>query len=195
MIGKENFIAEMNILYPLVAEMNKRYSTISCFSETIQSVTMWSHYAEYHKGFALEYNLRPILSKGIPNVGIFPVIYDDERYDATTYVTWMYMKFLGINIPNPDIFSHIKYSLHKSKQWEYEQEWRLIDCTVRNHIIQEDFTYTTLVPTAIYYGQNISGENKERLHLIAVQKEIKEYDMYIDVSSPKYEMLYKQIYS
>jgi len=37
---KENLFAEMSLFYPLVAEMIKRYSTISCFSETIRSVTM-----------------------------------------------------------------------------------------------------------------------------------------------------------
>jgi len=126
----------------------------------------------------------------IPNVAAFPVIYNDERYDATSYVTWTYMELLGINIPNPDTFSHIKYALHKSKQWEYEQEWRLIDCTIRKNIMQEEVTAVNLAPTAIYYGQNISKENKGRLHQIAVQKGIREYCMYIDASSPKYEMLF-----
>lgn len=191
LMGKiENFMEQMSIYYQLVAEMNKRYTTISCFSETIHSVTMWSHYADYHKGFALEYNLKSMLSKGIPNVGVFPVIYDEERYDATSYTTWMYIKLLGINIPNPDMFSHIKYALHKSKQWKYEQEWRLIDCSTRGNIIQDEFTVIKLKPIAIYYGQNITKENKDLLHQIALQKEIKEYNMYIDVSSPKYEMLF-----
>ena len=35
----------------------KTYSNIACFSETIKSPIMWSHYADSHKGFALEYDL------------------------------------------------------------------------------------------------------------------------------------------
>ena len=34
----------------------KQLAYIACFSETIHSVTMWSHYADSHKGFALEYD-------------------------------------------------------------------------------------------------------------------------------------------
>ena len=189
---KNDFIHVIELLYPILAELNKRYSTIACFSETINSVTMWSHYADYHKGFALEYNFRPTLSNGIPNIGIFPVIYEEERYDATIYISWCFLKTLGLNISELDKLAHIKYALHKSAQWEYEQEWRLIDSTTRNNVLMDDNTVITFAPKAIYYGRNIDINHKSRLHKIAVSKNLKEYDMYIDHSSPKYEMLYRQ---
>ena len=182
----------VDLLFPLLVNyVNKRTSTISCFSETIESVTMWSHYANYHKGFALEYNLRDTLLNSIPNVGIFPVIYDNKRYDGTLYVMWEFLKFMGFNTSNPDILSHIKCVLYKSCQWEYEKEWRLIDSTIRGNIILENNTCVTLKPTAIYYGTNMSLDDKRKLHEIALNKGIKEYDMYIDFASEKYEMLYR----
>ena len=182
----------VDFLFPLIVNyVNKRTSTIACFSETIESVTMWSHYANYQKGFALEYNLRDTLSNSIPNVGIFPVIYDNRRYDGTPYVMWEFLKFRGVNIPNPDMLFHIKCALYKSCQWEYEKEWRLIDCTIRSNIIQENNTSVILKPTAIYYGTNISLDDKKKLHEIALNKGIKEYDMYIDYASEKYEMLHR----
>lgn len=152
---------------------------------------MWSHYANYHKGFALEYNLRDTLLNSIPNVGIFPVIYDNKRYDGTPYVMWEFLKFMGFNIPNPDMLSHIKCALYKSCQWEYEKEWRLIDSTIRGNIILENNTCVTLKPTAIYYGTNMPLDDKRKLHEIAQNKGVKEYDMYIDFASEKYEMLYR----
>lgn len=192
--NRRNEVMDMVDLYfPLLATfVNKRTATISCFSETIKSVTMWSHYADYHKGFVLEYDLRPTLSNGIPNVGIYPVIYDDKRYDGTQYILWEFLRMLGVKLPNPDTLSYIKCALHKSSQWEYEKEWRLIDSNLRDNIISENKTWVSLKPTAIYYGTNISSDNKNRLHSIAKGKNLKEYNMYIDYAFDKYEMQYRE---
>lgn len=192
--NRRNEVMDMVDLYfPLLATfVNKRTATISCFSETIKSVTMWSHYADYHKGFVLEYDLRPTLSNGIPNVGIYPVIYDDKRYDGTQYILWEFLRMLGVKLPNPDTLSYIKCALHKSTQWEYEKEWRLIDSNLRDNIISENKTWVSLKPTAIYYGTNISSDNKNRLHSIAQGKNLKEYNMYIDYAFDKYEMQYRE---
>ena len=192
--NRRNEVMDMVDLYfPLLATfVNKRTATIACFSETIKSVTMWSHYADYHKGFVLEYDLRPTLSNGIPNVGIYPVIYDDKRYDGTQYILWEFLRMLGVKLPNPDTLSYIKCALHKSSQWEYEKEWRLIDSNLRDNIISENITWVSLKPTAIYYGTNISSDNKNRLHSIAQGKNLKEYNMYIDYAFDKYEMQYRE---
>lgn len=192
--NRRNEVMDMVDLYfPLLATfVNKRTATISCFSETIKSVTMWSHYADYHKGFVLEYDLRPTLSNGIPNVGIYPVIYNDKRYDGTQYILWEFLRMLGVKLPNPDTLSYIKCALHKSSQWEYEKEWRLIDSNLRDNIISENKTWVSLKPTAIYYGTNISSDNKNRLHSIAQGKNLKEYNMYIDYAFDKYEMQYRE---
>jgi hypothetical protein len=98
---------------------------------------------------------------------------------------------MGFNIPNPDMLSHIKCALYKSCQWEYEKEWRLIDSTIRGNIILENNICVTLKPTAIYYGTNMPLDDKRKLHEIAQNKGVKEYDMYIDFASEKYEMLYR----
>lgn len=53
-----------NILKEILLKMGdtlKVVSTIACLSESIDSVIMWSHYAQNHEGFALEYDLRFLL--------------------------------------------------------------------------------------------------------------------------------------
>lgn len=188
---KTQMLQMIDFLYPLLADVSKRFVSIACFCESVQSITMWSHYADYHKGFALEYEMRPTLTKGIKEgVGLYPVIYDDVRYDASQYMAWAFLKMFGINAPNPDVLSHTKCALHKSRQWEYENEWRLVDYSMRNYLV-ENVTSINYKPTAIYYGVHIANENKERLHSIAKAKGIAEFDMYIDYSSPRYEMMYK----
>lgn len=191
-IYKKQMLQLIDFMYPLLAEVGKRFVTIACFCESVKSITMWSHYADHHKGFALEYRMRPLLSKGIQGgVGLYPVIYEDERYDASQYMAWAFMKMMGFDTPNPDTMAHIKCALHKSKQWEYEKEWRLVDYSSRNYLM-EKVTSVKYKPAAIYYGVHIPSEEKKRLHEIAKKKGIEEFEMYIVFSSPRYEILYKK---
>lgn len=191
--SRRNLVNLIESYFPILTETTKRYSTMACFSESVNSVLMWSHYANSHQGFALEYNFRPTLEKPIMNVGLYPVIYDDERMDVSLYMAWSFLKMLGIEAHNPDITSFIKIALHKSSIWAYEKEWRMIDCTLRD-ITDTKPSKILYKPVAIYYGRHISKEHKELLHEIAQSKSIKEYEMYIDFSSPNYEMKCKELY-
>lgn len=58
---RKRVISQIEIYFPILSETSKRFSAIACFSESIESVLMWSHYADSHKGFALEYDFRPTL--------------------------------------------------------------------------------------------------------------------------------------
>lgn len=189
----ERFVALIDKQLPNLAKLSKQSSTVACFSETIQSVTMWSHYADYHKGFALEYDVHGYMERPNNTVLFLPVIYDDKRFDATDYLMWQFTKSLNINIPNPDILSHMRCLIHKSKQWEYEQEWRMIDTAGEIKDNSSRITKVVIKPNAIYYGHSISPEDKAFLHEIAVKKAIAEYEMYLDYTSDVYEMKYKQI--
>ncbi len=174
-----------------ISEMIRKISTIACFSETVQSVTMWSHYADNHEGFALEYDLRFIPTEGSAmEYFIFPVVYDDNRFEATDLIAWCFAKCYGVDIKQPDQFANFKVSLHKSTQWEYEKEWRLFH-NIQDGSDKSRATSIIIVPKAIYYGKNISPINRKLLHFIAREKRIAEYDMYIDSASFKYEMLSK----
>ena len=121
---------------------------------------------------------------------ILPIVYDDNRFEATDFISWCFAKGYGIHINQPDQFAHFKLSLHKSTQWEYEKEWRLFH-NKQDISNKSRATSLTIVPKAIYYGQNISPINRKLLHYIALEKGIEEYDMYIDSISLKYEMLSK----
>lgn len=185
--SRRNLVNLIESYFPILTETTKRYSTMACFSESVNSVLMWSHYANSHQGFALEYDFRPTLEKPIKNVGLYPVIYDDERMDVSLYMAWSFLRMLGIEANNPDITSFIKIALHKSSIWAYEKEWRMIDCTLRD-ITDSKPSEILYKPMAIYYGRHISKEHKELLHEIAQAKGIKEYEMYIDYTAPEYEM-------
>lgn len=188
---RKSMISMIETYFPILSETSKRYSAIACFSESIESVLMWSHYTDSHKGFALEYNFRPILDLPIKNVGLFPVVYSEERLDISDYIAYEFLRILGIPAKMPDIAASIKNALWKSDIWAYEKEWRMIDSTPRN-ITDEKASAIQYKPVAIYYGRHMSGDDKKKLHELAMEKGIKEFEMYLDYSSKKYEMLYRE---
>lgn len=86
---------------------------VLCFSATPSEILMWSHYADNHKGLCVEYDfsegshLRKIAqpvrySETIPALSLANIPKDAEN-----------------NFVDACIFT-------KAKQWEYEQEWRVI---------------------------------------------------------------------
>ncbi|MCS3236194.1 hypothetical protein NXU96_13955 [Phocaeicola vulgatus] len=116
--------------------------------------------------------------------------YDNDRFDANSFIQWYIAKSLGLDVKNIDSLSHLKMAIHKSTQWEYENEWRIIH-SEKQPATHSRATSLKIVPKAIYYGERISNINKKILHYIAQEKGIAEFDMYIDCGSLKYEMLYK----
>lgn len=200
---REYFSNSIDNLTIEAVNSTKRLAFIACFSETIRSVTMWSHYSDSHKGFALEYDsgvfqlkcrncdkLKECNKAAVCNV--YPVIYDRQRYDATEYLAWYIGKSIGMPIKNPDTFAISKCLLYKSPQWNYEKEWRLIVSKMNDYQDKSPMCIYNIKPIAIYYGANMAPINRKMLHLIAKEKGIKEYQMYIDNKSYAYSMKYKR---
>lgn len=185
---KQQMLSLMSTMFPVLSSLSKRFSTIACFSEDVKSILMWSHYADYHQGFALEYDFRPTLSsKPLERGALYPVVYSDERYDASLYIGWEFLHVLGFHPRNPDITAFSKVALHKSRVWEYEREWRMIDPGPHDPIHSKP-SMIIFQPVGIYYGQNIAKDKLERLHKAAVEKGIREYKMDVDETSTAYEM-------
>lgn len=189
---KRMMISAIETYFPILAETSKRFSTIACFCESVDSILMWSHYADSHKGFALEYEFRPTLTNHIANVGLFPVVYDETRVDVSGYVAWAFLVIQGIKTKNPDLLSSLKTALYKSPVWAYEKEWRMIDFSPRDYKSDEG-SAIPYKPVAIYYGKEMGHETKMELHGIAKEKGLKEYEMYVDYSGKGYGMGWREV--
>ena len=89
---------------------------IACFSESDDSLLMWAHYADNHRGMCVEYELPKIAS--LLKFSPVPIIYATER-----------VSFDSLTLENPrydatNVF--IKSITTKSPEWAYEKEWRII---------------------------------------------------------------------
>ena len=202
-MSKEEFFNKIDeFIFKNAESFTRQSSFIACFSETVKSITMWSHYANSHKGFALEYNLRNIHTKcdNCSNKytckdriihNLYPIIYDNKRYDGTYLVEYFLGKHMGLLTKLEDVTFNTKVALYKSPQWSYEKEWRLF--LNKQNSYGQPYLCADISPTAIYYGKDISAINKRILSNIAKDKGLKEYQMYIDVQSEKYTMRHRKL--
>lgn len=189
----------------------KQSSLVACLSENFESVLMWSHYADNHRGFVLNYDFksRHSIDTGIPGVKatefadkkIFPVSYTDDRYDATYYAEFHFIdnfyRSLGLELKKPffDKLFYYKILLFKSKNWSYEKEWRIIKQTNIDYNDNKpniDFI-TNIRPKEIILGAHIEEKNKLKLIQIANKKKIPIFQMKVEPFIRQYKLSKKDI--
>ncbi|MBS7421477.1 DUF2971 domain-containing protein [Pseudomonas syringae] len=93
---------------------------ICSLSERIDSILMWSHYADDHKGFAMEYDFHELPRRERLVRSLWPVLYDSEMLDVSHLIN---------SDARPDDFNNlfgIAAAIQKTEDWQYEKEWRLI---------------------------------------------------------------------
>lgn len=163
------------------------HAYVSCFLEDIRSILMWSHYADYHKGFALEYDFKNNQNNIKLVDDIFPVMYSREPYNAKEIVSAYMLQELGFDAKISDCNYWLKAVLYKASEWSYEKEWRLLKNRDDSSSL---FTSVDLFPSAIYYGCKIDDNCYSLLHNISRMLNIKEYKMQMSEDNKSYRMKY-----
>lgn len=86
-------------------------------------ILLWSHYADGHKGYCVELDLETVMKEvfldtttGIP--GAFYVEYNEE-------VPRMSFEIPSVDVDQIERLSDYSF-MHKSREWSYEQEFRLV---------------------------------------------------------------------
>lgn len=104
------------------SEIRKEFDQrgVLSFSATWESVLMWSHYADEHRGICLEFDTREL-----PHDNLRPVRYDGHRsVKGSDIHAW---KINGDKTAASRAFDAHFYS--KAPDWQYEEEWRDIGDT------------------------------------------------------------------
>jgi Protein of unknown function (DUF2971) len=149
---------------------------ICSFYERVDSMLMWEHYADEHRGFCIEYDVTEIDSS--KHYNLFPVIYSDQMFDATNH----YIK-VGVE----DDFSKTyltRAAISKAKDWAYEKEWRLV---AEREKFESDEVIRKCLQTlwkakAVYLGSRMKPANEEILVNLCKEKGITPYRMQRDIS-------------
>ena len=93
---------------------------------------MWSHYANQHTGICVEFSGSPMLSNAEFFKLLHPVRYTEKLFDLVqVFSPWISEIELdevfspGTPEFNADCYPYLA-ACHKSSEWKYEDEWRLV---------------------------------------------------------------------
>ena len=172
--------SEANILARNIVNSWQKDSTgFCCLTDTCQSLPMWAHYADNHAGCCLVFDF----SK-----------YSDQKLQKDRF-PFHYMKKIEYqeNLPkyNMDGPSH-DYS-YKSREWEYEHEWRAImfDKTVSrnfNSFLGRKSNGSGLYPLGDFLYGVILGYKMKDDHKKSIKVAARQRGIYVQQASPE---LYK----
>lgn len=119
---------------------------VCCFSEKRDNILMWAHYAKQHTGFCLEFDI---------DNDFFRPITRAIKVEYDTILPELNLMQLS-NYPSRELGIKL---LIKADDWEYEQEWRIVE-TKKGPGIQ-NFPEDAL--SGVILGCRISQENKENI--------------------------------
>ncbi len=193
-------------IYNLVDTIKKviRYnSKILCFSEVYDSMLMWSHYADYHRGYSLIYDKNELAdapcfdledSKLKNCTRLKKIEYVSKQTDLTQdiedYIRYEVLENMGDvekkdgNIPQIKL---LQSAIEKSNEWEYEKEWRLIPRII-NTDKPSPLGYIECKPRGIILGVHCTDENRERIISIGKRNQINIYQMFLDEINPTFKL-------
>lgn len=183
-----------------------KYVPMACFSEKPNNILMWSHYADSHRGFVLEYDTDTFYTKcdscqnkimrqtclDWKTTMLFPILYTNQRYDATQFLSdHITMDFLKkFNLPKVwgklDELDIVKVGIYKHTQWSYEHEWRLF--LFLNNIFDESYYSLNVKPLSIYIGCRTLPCYEKLLTTYAKENKIKLYKMSESPSNLTYKL-------
>ena len=152
-------------------EALNRFFGVGCLTTSPKNRLMWSHYAECHRGFCIEYDFNEVKDKILP----FPIVYSSDR----PQIPW---DLFFNSSAERDVYLRAQYAiglLTKDKAWQYENEWRVLLPATNPPELP--------VPiTGVYLGACIDPMNKEKILKIANENHIPVKQMTID--REKYEL-------
>ncbi|MDS1997784.1 DUF2971 domain-containing protein [Vibrio parahaemolyticus] len=129
---------------------------------------MWSHYADYHKGFCIAYDFSALGNDDLRTRMLYPAIYSENMFDASG----IFSQEKTIN----NILYINQAALVKSQEWSYEKEWRLV---FSNGILQKEMGYQVPKPKYVILGTKIAKDDADKVIDICERKgiEVKQMQM------------------
>lgn len=159
----DEFLRDTGELYDnyvaAISKIHQEAVYVSCFSEDAVSMLMWSHYANNHTGMCIEYDFNEMDMRDEALWGLHPVFYSESLLDLNVYSDEVRKK----------VFIPILASISKSKEWSYEEEWRMIFVKEKG---TDPFNHKVSKPKSIILGSKVSEEDKNRVLEIAIPNNI-----------------------
>jgi hypothetical protein len=160
----------INNIVSFLPRMQKDTKVCS-FSAIHDSIIMWSHYADNHKGFCVEYELEPLMDGHACWYNLYKVIYSRKLYDLTRWAELM----IGPDRDQSNPVYPLLATIHKFYGWKYEEEWRLV---LLDSKLNDDRNYNVPTPTRVLLGSKMETSSKKELREICKERNIEVWEMH-----------------
>lgn len=164
--------AERAILNDLEQQLIVKINTlfrVGCLCTDFKNALMWSHYADSHKGFCVEYDFS-CSRESSPTTLPMPVIYSESR----PQIPWgaaLHRSAENTASATTDLMFGL---LTKDEHWDYENEWRFLIPATMNPNLQ-------MPPiSCIYLGAMITPKNRSKILKFAKKQGIPVKKMVVD---------------
>jgi hypothetical protein len=158
----------------LASAQNKMAGVLSLTTDNI-NLLMWSHYADNHKGYILEFefdenSFKPIdkNSNYNPSIDLIKVKYTSKPKNQSI-----------------DSATNFVQLTNKSKFWKYEKEFRFISSFYGR------YKYENSCLKTIFLGANISNEDEAKFHTFCLSNKIPLYKA--KIPSHSYNLEFEKI--
>lgn len=153
---------------------------VCSFSAVNDSILMWSHYADNHKGFCVEYDLARFDPGDAFLKNLYPVAYSNDLSDLTPWAEKLVSGMAG----DLDIGFLLMGVIQKFTGWGYEQEWRYIRFQEPPN---QERNRSMPPPSRVFLGAKAPLQTTEAIVAICQEKNIPVWQM--RMSSDRYELL------
>ena len=152
---------------------------VSCFSEkdNLYSLRMWGYYANSHQGFCAEYAFDHV--KNASPSGCIPVLYTDT-YELNDKGRTQEERTRFI----------LNLAFHKSLEWSFEKEWRIMHNEDRNHGIA-GYTSPIELPKKLYLGCKAKHKLKQDAEEMCKLHKVELYQAYMKPGT--FELMFERI--
>lgn len=149
----------LNDLYDII---DNQYG-ITCFSKKPDIPLMWSHYADKHRGFVVEYDISQIDEEDIDKIlYLMPVNYSKTRPKINVFELQKYKEHsIRTQMIAPIIKEVLDMIFVKAKEWDYEEEIRNIVYVNDESERKIDFKYVKSIYLGVKASDNLISLMKE----------------------------------
>ena len=164
----------------------RKASLVYCMTERYDNHTLWETYADKYSGFCVEYSFENFLDVPFDDYKhlayMFPMTYRKVKpyFNIIPFVDGAFRQYICKDESwknDPELYADLNMQLYyKSKDYEYEHEWRFSIKNAGNSKQRFPFIH------AIYVGYNIAPNNLMRLHTIAKKLHVPIYQQRINNS-------------
>lgn len=166
---------DSNTTYEQLQKLND-LAYMLCMTETKDNTVMWSHYAQKHEGFCVEYDIKRLKTDTYNTMEhLFPVTYWDKcpvKRDMERLIQSHIDLKTSID-GNEEYFGEeeldniLPLFLIKGKAWKYEKEWRIVYTKKQMYDIDKDELYKGNIKfeciSGVYLGCRINPVIKENI--------------------------------